>query len=164
MNKKESELRSHRCCFTGHRPQYLKRPQEEIQADLEKAIYRAIQEGYTTFITGMARGVDIMAGEIVYRLKDRFPQLKLIAAVPFAGFEDLWGPYWKVRYKMLLERADYVKYISSGYSMDVFEVRNHWMVDKSAKVIAVFNGRRSGTMFTIKYAQKKNVPVEYLAG
>ena len=164
MSSNQQELRSHRCCFTGHRPQYLKRPQEEIQADLEKAIYRAIQEGYTTFITGMARGVDIMAGEIVCRLKDRYPQLKLVAAVPFAGFEDLWGPYWKVRYEALLKHADYVKYVSSGYSEGVFEVRNHWMVDRSAKVIAVFNGKRSGTMFTIQYAQEKHVPVEYLAG
>ena len=64
----------------------------------------------------------------------------------------------------LLKKADYVKYVSSGYSEGVFEVRNHWMVDRSAKVIAVFNGKRSGTMFTIQYAQEKHVPVEYLAG
>ena len=30
--------------------------------------------------------------------------------------------------------------------------------------IAVYNGRRSGTMFTIQYAHKKHVPVELLAG
>ena len=164
MDKKQQELRSHRCCFTGHRPQYLRRPQGEIQADLEKAIRGAIMEGYTTFITGMSRGVDIMAGEIVCKLKTSYPQLKLIAAVPFAGCEDLWGPYWKLRYKALLEHADYVKYISSRYSVDVYEKRNHWMVEKSAKVIAVFNGKRSGTMFTIQYAQERHVPVEYLAG
>ena len=164
MGSKQQELRSHRCCFTGHRPHYLKRPLEEIEDDLEKAIYRAVQEGYTTFITGMARGVDIMAGEIVCRLKDQYPQLKLVAAVPFVGFDDLWGSYWKVRYEALLKKADYVKYVSSGYSEGVFEVRNHWMVDRSAKVIAVFNGKRSGTMFTIQYAQENHVPVEYLAG
>ena len=164
MYKKERELRSHRCCFTGHRPQFLKRSHEEIQADLEKAIRGAIMEGYTTFITGMSRGVDIMAGEIVCRLKVRHPQLKLVAAVPFAGFEDLWGPYWKVRYEALLKQADYVKYVSSSYSDGVFEVRNHWMIDRSAKVIAVFNGKRSGTMLTIQYAQEKHVPIEYLAG
>ena len=117
-----------------------------------------------TTITGMAQGVDIMAGEIVCRLKDRYPQLKLVAAVPFAGFEDLWGHYWKVRYEALLKHADYVKYVSSSYSQGVYEKRNHWMVEKSAKVIAVYNGKRSGTMLTIKYAQEKNVPVELLAG
>ncbi len=90
--------------------------------------------------------------------------MKLVAAVPFAGFEDLWGPYWKVRYEALLEHADYVKYVSSGYSQDVYEKRNHWMVEKSAKVIAVYNGKYSGTMLTIQYAQEKHVPVEYLAG
>ncbi len=112
----------------------------------------------------MPRGVDIIAGEIVCGLKDQYPRLKLVAAVPFAGFEDLWRPYWKVRYEELLKNADYVKYVSSGYSDGVFEARNQWMVARSAKVIAVFNGRRSGTMSTIQYAQEKHVPVEYLAG
>ena len=76
MEKNQQELRSHRCCFTGHRPQYLKRPLEEIQADLEKAIHKVVSEGYTTFITGMSQGADIIAGEIVCRLKADDPRLK----------------------------------------------------------------------------------------
>ncbi len=164
MEKSQQELRRHRCCFTGHRPQYLKRPQEEIQVDLEKAIREAIGEGYTTFISGMAKGTDIIAGEIVCRLKADDPRLKLIAAVPFAGYEDLWGPHWKNRYKALLEKADYVKYVAPGYRPEVFDLRNRWMVDKSAKVIAVFNGKSSGTMNTIRYARERRVPVKSLVG
>ena len=164
MEKSQQKLRSHRCCFTGHRPQYLKRPQEEIQADLEKAIREAISEGYTTFITGMAKGTDIIAGEVVSRLKTENPQLKLIAAVPFPGFEEYWDTYWKNRFRALLEKADYVKYVASGFSPDVFDIRNRWMVDKSAKVIAVFSGKRGGTLNTIRYARERKVPVECLAG
>ncbi len=59
----EQELRYHRCCFTGHRPEKLKRSEEEIKEGLEEAILKAIHEGYRTFITGMARGVDIWAGQ-----------------------------------------------------------------------------------------------------
>ena len=164
MEKSQQKLRSHRCCFTGHRPQYLKRPQEEIQADLEKAIREAISEGYTTFITGMAKGTDIIAGEVVSRLKTENPQLKLIAAVPFPGFEEYWDTYWKNRFRALLEKADYVKYVASGFSPDVFDIRNRWMVDKSAKVIAVFSGKHGGTLNTIRYARERKVPVECLAG
>ena len=54
----EQELRLHRCCFTGHRPEKLKKTEEEIKKGLEEAILKAVSEGYTTFITGMARGVD----------------------------------------------------------------------------------------------------------
>ena len=163
MDKKQRELRSHRCCFTGHRPQNIKRSPEAIKADLEKSIRAAISDGFTTFITGMASGVDIWAGEIVVRLKARNPGIKLIAAVPFVGSEDFWPETWKARYRNLLGHADFVKYICSEYREDAYQQRNQWMVDKSSKVIAVFNGKPSGTMYTIQYAKKEKIPVEYLA-
>jgi len=54
----EEELRQHRCCFTGHRPEKLERMQWLIKHDLKKEILRAIDGGITVFISGMARGVD----------------------------------------------------------------------------------------------------------
>ena len=57
----------HRCCFTGHRPEKLSLSETEVKPLLEKAIDTAIQNGYTTFITGMAPGVDIWAAEIVLK-------------------------------------------------------------------------------------------------
>lgn len=55
----ESELRIHRCCFTGHRPEKLHDPESVIIAGLEREIRAAIEDGFQTFISGMARGVDI---------------------------------------------------------------------------------------------------------
>ena len=86
----ELELRQHRCCFTGHRMQKLNRSEEAIRRDLEASIRMAIAGGYTTFITGMAYGVDIIAGEVVLSLKKQYPGLKLIAVVPFQGVEARW--------------------------------------------------------------------------
>lgn len=54
----EEELRLHRCCFTGHRPEKLSRSEKEIRAALQHEIKLAVQSGFTVFITGMARGVD----------------------------------------------------------------------------------------------------------
>ena len=61
----ETEKRLHRCCFTGHRQEKLSLSEAEVKTLLEKAIDMAIQNGFTTFITGMASGVDIWAAEIV---------------------------------------------------------------------------------------------------
>lgn len=41
----EQELRLHRCCFTGHRPEKLKRPEDEIKKGLEDAILKAVHDG-----------------------------------------------------------------------------------------------------------------------
>lgn len=110
------------CCFTGHRENKLKRSEKEILEDLKQAINQAIDDGYTTFITGMAYGVDIWAGELV--LKKRFwnRNIKLIAAIPFAGFESRWNDRWKDRYHKLLNKADEVHYIY--YTLD-FNVTPH---------------------------------------
>ena len=44
----ESELRKHRCCFSGHRPEKLKIPEERLAVLLEDEISTAIGNGFTT--------------------------------------------------------------------------------------------------------------------
>lgn len=153
----EAELRKHRCCFTGHRPEKLNRSEAEIKKDLEVAILQAIDDGFVTFITGMARGVDIWAGEIVLQLRKCNPNLHLIAASPYEGFESRWSGDWQRRYTAILEQADLVGFICKGYSKSCFQIRNEWIVNKSARVIAVYNGEPGGTRNTIEYAERNKV-------
>lgn len=155
----EQELRRYRCCFTGHRPEKLKQPEKEITALLETAIQAAINDGFVTFISGMARGVDIWAAEIVLRLRDEGAPIHLICASPYEGFEKSWSADWQKRYRHIWVAADYKKFISPAYSRDCFQRRNEWMVDHSARVIAAFNGERGGTKNTMDYAARQGVPV-----
>ena len=55
----QEELKLHRCCFAGHRPDKMDLGEKEITSRLGKAIDDAIAEGYVTFITGMEMGTDI---------------------------------------------------------------------------------------------------------
>lgn len=158
----EKEKRKKRCCFTGHRPQKLCQSETKIKRDLRLAIEAAIASGYSTFITGMAYGVDIWAGEIVVQLREDNPELHLIAAVPFDGFESRWSVGWKAAYRNLLENADLVRYICASYNDEAYQRRNEWMVDHSALVIAVFNGEKGGTKNTIDYAQKQGIEVRII--
>lgn len=158
----EMEKRKKRCCFTGHRPQKLHREESDIREELEVVIKKTISRGYTTFITGMAYGVDIWAGEIVVRFRETNPDLHLIAAIPFPHFSARWSSEWKNRYEDLLKKADYIKVIYPSYNAGAYQRRNEWMVDHSAQVIAVFNGEKSGTKNTIDYAQKCGVQVEII--
>ena len=59
----EEEKRLHRCCFSGHRPEKLKASEKEVRQWLEEQIDRAVSDGYQTFISGCAMGVDIRAGD-----------------------------------------------------------------------------------------------------
>ena len=158
-NMTEQEKKQHRCCFTGHRPEKLSWPEKEVIAWLEAEILKAIDDGLITFISGMARGVDIWAAEIVLRLRDEGKPVHLICASPFEGFELSWPDDWKRRYNDVMRRADIVKFVCSGYSRGCFQIRNEWMVDRSARVIAVYNGEAGGTRNTITYANKAGICV-----
>ena len=160
----EAELRLHRCCFTGHRPEKLREPEAVISRKLENEIRQAIADGFRVFITGMARGVDIWAAEIVLRLREEGQPIRLICACPYPGFEHRWPAEWLRRYNDILRAANLVRFISAAYSPSCFQVRNEWMVDHSARVIAVFNGEPGGTKNTIDYANSRNVPVKMITG
>ncbi len=160
----ETEKRVYRVCFTGHRPEKLTRNEKAIKEDLEKEIRQAITDGLTVFITGMARGVDIWAAQIVLSLRDEGCPVKLMCACPYDGFEEGWKREWQEQYKNILATADFVKYVCDGYSRSCFQIRNEWMVNHAARVIAVFNGEKSGTKNTIDYAAKVGVPVAYIEG
>ncbi len=158
----ETEKRKHRCCFTGHRPESLKRSKKEITADLEAEIRMAVKEGYNVFISGMARGVDILAAEIVLKLRNSGMDIRLICACPFVGFERGWEDSWQGRCRAIMSEADLVRYISSSYSRNCYQLRNEWMVDHSSRLIAVYGGKPSGTGNTVRYALKQNIPVKYI--
>ena len=160
----KDDLRKTRCCFTGHRPHLLKRQEDDIKVDLENAILHAVSEGFTTLISGMAPGVDIWAAEIVVRLKQSRPELHLVAAIPYPGFDERWEESWTARYRVLLSKADYVKVLEPAYSIESYQERNEWMVSHSSKLIAVYNGQAGGTRNTIRYAKLCKVPTQFLRG
>lgn len=160
----EKEKRLHRCCFTGHRPEKLKRSEREIKLELKEEIIRALAGNFTVFISGMARGVDIWAAEIVLQLRKEGAPVRLICACPYPGFERNWSNFWQTRYTAILRAADLVRFISPHYSSRCFQTRNEWMVNHSSKVIAVFNGQPSGTKNTIEYAQQQGISVHQIKG
>ena len=153
------ELRKHRCCFTGHRPHKIGMGEETVKDLLRKATKQAITDGFVTFISGMAHGVDLWAAEIVLEERKNNSFIHLICASPYKGFEKKWEASERELYYSIMEQADFVQYVCEHYFRGCYQVRNEWMVDRSARVIAVFNGEPSGTKNTVVYAQKKGVEV-----
>lgn len=155
----ETEKRMHRCCFTGHRPEKLQASEAEVVAVLRSAIQKAIDDGFKTFISGMSRGVDIWAAEVVLAFRKADPNIHLICALPHPDFEVRWHDDWKERYRAILQQSDLVRMISPEFKMSAYMERNKWMVNRTSLVIAVFNGMNGGTQSTIKYARTQGVRV-----
>lgn len=151
------------CSFTGHRSQKLPWSFNEndkrcliMKTILKNHIEEAIQNGYDTFLSGMALGFDMICTEIVLSFKQKYKYVKMVGVLPCKNQDAKWPESQKVRYKKLLNQLDYIKcdndyYVGPQCMID----RNHFMIDNSSLVIALFNGLSGGTKSTIDYAKSK---------
>jgi uncharacterized phage-like protein YoqJ len=143
--------REHTCCVTGHRDIRADKIQY-VQTQLRQELLQAIQSGYTHFISGFAAGVDLIFAGIVADLKHEYP-ITLEAAIPYQ--DRVKSP--DKTFQCLLKECDIIKVHTDRYSKSCFMVRNRYMVDCSALVIAVHDSRKSGgTAATISYAHRMN--------
>ncbi len=156
--------KSRTVCFSGHRPEKLPSRGDDrsqvirvLKSILYKAVLDSMGEGYNCFITGLARGVDLWAGEIVLELKAQGEDIKLVAAVPYKEHGKSFRNDEKFTFGNILLKADEVVYVSEAYSKGCMQRRNEYMVDRSGKLIAVVSDYRSGTGATIRYAQQKGI-------
>ena len=145
----------HTCTFTGHKPEHLALPEEQVKEWLEEQIKRAADEGYKDFISGMQRGVDLWAAETVLKLIRKDRQIRLIAACAFRGMDEDWDLDWRERYYHFLTHAEWVYYISDHPDSKAYLIRSHWMVDRASRLIAVYTGAPGGTKETIEFAREK---------
>lgn len=143
--------------FTGHR-NYDGSGDENVIS----AIRRYYDCGFRIFLTGMAAGFDISAGECVAGLKGELPGLQLHCIVPFEGHRRLLRGNIGVRYDRLLELSDRVVTLAPQYSSGVYHMRNDFLVDNSSAVIAWFDGSAGGTEYTVHRALFSGIKVENL--
>lgn len=154
-------------CFTGHRPNklggYKASENKELLWKLHEVIVDHIEnKGVSVFITGMALGVDTWAARIVIKLKEKYPELHLVAAIPCKTQSDRWGVDAKAEYEWILDRCDDVYYISDEYTDTCMQDRNEYMVDNSDYIIAVWDGTKGGTANCVKYAKKRTKNITYI--
>ena len=98
------------CCFTGHRdiekgalPSLQKRLQEEIRRLIE-------EKGVCNFIAGGALGFDTLAAEAVLALKEKYPSIRLLLALPCPEQTARWKEEDVLRYQRILAACDKIAF------------------------------------------------------
>ena len=149
-------------CFTGHRPEKLPWGADEraesclgFLARLREELRKAVANGYTTFLTGMAEGIDLIAAREVLALRESNPEIRLIAVLPYPRRGN--ASFYAVK-----NAADEVVLLSREYYTGCLFQRNRYLVDHSDAVLAVYAGGGGGTKQTIEYARSVGKPVKVL--
>jgi uncharacterized phage-like protein YoqJ len=162
------EYKHKTCCFTGHCPAKLSFEYDEespeclrLKVSLLSLIDEMRMKGVTNFLSGMAQGVDIIAAEAVLDIRRTYPQdkIRLVAAVPYEGQADRWSEAYRERYFNILAVADEVITLQHRYTDRCMLDRDRYMVDASGYMIAVYNGSKGGTKYTVDYAIGKGLDI-----
>lgn len=162
--------------FTGHRSYKIYRsarggsPEEIrqiITARTERAIRLLYDQGYDTFLCGMAMGFDLWASCAVLSVKRDFPGIRLIAVIPFPDQDAKYSEADKILYSGLLDRADRCVCLYERYSSDTDYIdRNRMMLDHATMVVCYFSGGsgRSGTASTVSKARQRGMRILNICG
>lgn len=154
------------CCFTGHRPEKL--PWRFDERDprclaLKQSITRELEGlyrlGYRHFISGMARGCDLYFAEAALSLQEKYPALTVEAAVPCPTQADRWPEAERRRWRALLDRCDLETMVQQSYDPHCMLRRDRYMVERSAAILAVFDGTPGGTQYTLNHAMNHHLEI-----
>jgi uncharacterized phage-like protein YoqJ len=131
-----------------------------VKEELRREILLAINDGYKHFISGMAQGVDLYFASIVADIKALNPSITLEAAIPHRKRLDAKDAV----FQRLIKSCDTVHITAEAYSKGSYINRNMYMVGKSGRVIAVYDGRlNGGTEFTIRYAKTNEKEINIIS-
>jgi uncharacterized phage-like protein YoqJ len=150
------------CCFTGHR----KIPPLTalgLKRKLEKTLKEKIEQGYLYFGAGGALGFDTLAAQAVIKLRQSYPDIKLILVLPCENQDARWREQDRELYRDILQKADKVTYVQKDYTYDCMHKRNRRLVDCSSLCICYLTERTGGTAYTVDYAHKNGLDVINLA-
>lgn len=146
------------CAFTGHRS--LKGDVE--LNDIKAVAERLIGEGIHTFYNGMAVGFDLMAAAAVVGLKEKYPQIKMIACIPCPEQNRFYKEENREEYRKIMEKCDDVIVLSDRYYKGCMQARDRYMADKCDVLVAYLREKKGGTYYTVRYAASKGKEILYL--
>ncbi len=157
--------RSETVCFTGHRTEkFLDNVflSEEATLNTIKTLLAlmtadAYSRGAKYFITGMARGVDLWAGELLLYMQSFLPDVHIIAAVPHPKHERSFNKRDKELLYRIGNAADAVICVSPQTGNWCYLKRNDYMLANSAAVLGVIHTSKGGTAYTLKKASSFSV-------
>jgi uncharacterized phage-like protein YoqJ len=153
-------------CFSGHRPEKLPSGSQlrMLQSLLYREIETAVRDGADTFYTGMARGVDLWAADMVLHFRFREPErkLKLICVLPYEQQCARMRGAARYHVQTVLHAADETVCICRNYQKGCFTRRNQYMVDHSRRLIALVADTHSGTGQTIRMAERQGLELRVL--
>ena len=140
--------------FSGHRSY-------DNSADdrLRSVVSELYDDGVRVFRVGMAEGFDLAAGDAVVELMALYDDIVLEAYVPWPLFSARFDRGSRVRYDAIIAKAHVIRYAGFDFQPNIFHLRNDMLVDGAGRLVAWWNGSRSGTGYTVGRARRQRAKI-----
>lgn len=149
--------------FTGHRE--VEKYADFSAQKLYEATEAYVKRGATDFYCGMARGFDLLAGECVLSLKKMYPQIRLIAYIPYEKQYEKMNDEEIARYMHLKDCSDEKKskIFFTSYVPWCMTYRDDRLAEEADALIAFLRKNSGGTAYTVKkFLKKKGDEIVYI--
>lgn len=129
-----------RCCFAGPTYDKTRLTEQDMKAVLKESIANVIKEGTTTFVIGMSKGVDLLAGDMLIDLREKNPQIKVICIEPYRNSNYSWQEAWKQMYNYVLAMADYRKSLSVNWEVGIYDKKLDYIAERCDRAVILYDG------------------------
>ncbi|MBR1863072.1 MAG: DUF1273 family protein [Ruminococcus sp.] len=167
--------RARTCCITGHRRKDLpcggdtdSEPMRRLLSMLALLCSEAYGDGYRTFVSGMAEGIDLMCMKLLFDMKrsGRYEGMRLVCALPYSSQRrELRLAVDRYYYDIFLEECDCAVVCSTITERGRYKLRNQFMVENSSRIIGAMREKTtgSGTLQTVNMAKNAGLRLEIVS-
>ena len=136
---------------------------EAIAARLERRVRKLVSLGVTRFFTGGNLGFDTLAAQVVLRVREDHPEVRLALVLPSRDQADKWPQRAVETYEDIKSRSDEVIYTSETGGYGAILRRNRYMMDESDYCLCYLTKTSGRTAELVRYAERTDHPVINIA-
>ncbi len=140
--------------FSGHRTY-----RGESTDSLNRVLRELYARGFRYFMTGMAVGFDLEAAETVLAMREEYPDIRLIAVVPFEGQQRRFPAMGRIRFGRVLSSADEVLTLAPEFYTGCYAARNNYLTEHAAVLVSWYDSSSGGTAYTIRQAELRGIEI-----
>jgi len=156
--KREKKRELIKLSVTGPRPHKMEDvPPAFIRSHMRDIleVYLEEHDGLVHAYSGMQRGVDTIFATQALRMG-----IPLYAAVPFEGFDSQWSDFDRRQLRELLDQAAEVQTVCEAGSVEAYQRRNEFLVDRTDVLLAYYvPNQEGGTANCMAYAETRSTIV-----
>ncbi|WP_332693065.1 DUF1273 domain-containing protein [Halalkalibacter lacteus] len=118
-----------------------------IKKAIEQRLRSLVEEGLEWVIISGQLGVELWAAEVVFALKEEYPQLQLAVLTPFLQQEERWGDATKSYYQEIIRQADFVESITKRPYDNPAQLRqkNEFLIAKADGMLLLYDEEKPGS-------------------